>query len=66
MQIGSHGCGRTVEHRGTRMQENKGERGTNGRSVQYLMMHDHCKKISKSAGMIAVIREGKGGEYLES
>ena len=33
-----------VGHRGTGMQENKGERDTNGRSVQYLMVHDHCKK----------------------
>ena len=34
-------------YRGTGGQENKGERGTNGRSEQYLAMHDHCKKIRR-------------------
>lgn len=46
-----------VGYRGTGGQENKGERGTNGRSWQYFVIHDHCKKIMKSAGMIAATRD---------
>ena len=53
-------------YRGTGRQENKGERGTDGRSGQYLVMYNHCKEIRKSAGMIAATREGKGGECRES
>ena len=38
VRMGVVGCRDTGE------QENKGERGTNSRSGQYLVIHDHCKK----------------------
>ena len=60
VRMGVVGCRDTGE------QENKGERGTNSRSGQYLVMHDHCKKMRKYAGMISATREDKGGECRAS
>ena len=70
VRMGAGGCKwvhiDALGHRVTGRQENKGERDISDRSEQYLAMHDHCKEIRKSAGMIAMIREGKGGECRES
>ena len=58
MRMGADGCKwvriGALGHRDTGRPENKGGRGINGRSGQYLAMHDHGEKMQEVVLMVMV------------